>query len=156
MIDMNTQWILCPVCGNKTRDKIRTDTVLKNDPLYCPKGGASETGSDSCRSRADSRKRERNFLTETADRRRKTAAMVFPIHGGVHIEIRFLACISGKTEKSFLTLYLLGFLAFSYCYKRGIKAIFLHFTTSFLLNCILNNDISFVLQQEIPQRLQPP
>ena len=38
MIDMNTQWILCPVCVNKTRDKIRTDTVLKNDPLYCPKG----------------------------------------------------------------------------------------------------------------------
>ena len=33
----HTQWILCPVCGNKTRDRIRGDTVLKNYPLYCPK-----------------------------------------------------------------------------------------------------------------------
>ncbi len=31
------EWILCPVCGNKTRDRIREDTVLKNYPLYCPK-----------------------------------------------------------------------------------------------------------------------
>lgn len=31
------EWILCPVCGNKTRDRIRYDTVLKNYPLYCPK-----------------------------------------------------------------------------------------------------------------------
>lgn len=31
------QWILCPVCGNKTRDRIREDTVLKNFALYCPK-----------------------------------------------------------------------------------------------------------------------
>lgn len=34
---MKTEWILCPVCKNKTRDKIRDDTVLKNYPLYCPK-----------------------------------------------------------------------------------------------------------------------
>lgn len=33
----NTQWILCPVCGNKTRNKIREDSVLMNYPLYCPK-----------------------------------------------------------------------------------------------------------------------
>ena len=33
----NTEWIRCPVCGNKTRDRIREDTVLKNYPLYCPK-----------------------------------------------------------------------------------------------------------------------
>lgn len=32
-----TRWLLCPVCGNKTRLKIRTDTELKNFPLYCPK-----------------------------------------------------------------------------------------------------------------------
>lgn len=32
-----TEFILCPICGNKTRDKIRTDTELKNFPLYCPK-----------------------------------------------------------------------------------------------------------------------
>lgn len=31
------EWILCPVCGNKTHDKIRKDTVLLNFPLYCPK-----------------------------------------------------------------------------------------------------------------------
>ena len=30
-------WIRCPVCGNKTRDRLREDTVLKNYPLYCPK-----------------------------------------------------------------------------------------------------------------------
>lgn len=30
-------WIRCPVCGGKTRNKIRDDTVLKNYPLYCPK-----------------------------------------------------------------------------------------------------------------------
>ncbi len=23
------EWILCPVCGNKTRDKIREDTILQ-------------------------------------------------------------------------------------------------------------------------------
>ena len=34
---MKTEWILCPVCGNKTRDRLREDTVLKNYPLYCPK-----------------------------------------------------------------------------------------------------------------------
>lgn len=32
-----TEWLLCPVCGNKTRDRIRSDTVLINYPLYCPK-----------------------------------------------------------------------------------------------------------------------
>jgi len=32
-----TEWILCPICKNKTRDKIREDTELKNFPLYCPK-----------------------------------------------------------------------------------------------------------------------
>ncbi len=30
-------WILCSVCGNKTRLQIRADTELKNFPLYCPK-----------------------------------------------------------------------------------------------------------------------
>ena len=31
------KWILCPVCDNKTRLKIREDTELKNFPLFCPK-----------------------------------------------------------------------------------------------------------------------
>lgn len=34
---MNSEWIMCPICGNKTCDKIREDTELKNFPLYCPK-----------------------------------------------------------------------------------------------------------------------
>ena len=29
--------IRCPFCGNKTRDRLREDTVLINYPLYCPK-----------------------------------------------------------------------------------------------------------------------
>ena len=32
-----TEWLLCPVCGSKTREKIRVDTELKNFPLFCPK-----------------------------------------------------------------------------------------------------------------------
>ena len=31
------EWIKCPICKNKTRLKMRNDTVLKNYPLYCPK-----------------------------------------------------------------------------------------------------------------------
>ena len=31
------KWLLCPVCGNKTRIKLREDTILENFPLYCPK-----------------------------------------------------------------------------------------------------------------------
>lgn len=34
---IDTQWILCPICDSKTRDRFREDTVLKNYPLYCPK-----------------------------------------------------------------------------------------------------------------------
>ena len=35
MLEM--QWIHCPVCGSKTRVKLRKDSVLLNFPLYCPK-----------------------------------------------------------------------------------------------------------------------
>lgn len=31
------KWLLCPVCGNKTRNRVRTDTILIHYPLYCPK-----------------------------------------------------------------------------------------------------------------------
>ena len=31
------KWVLCPVCKSKTRLKVRTDTELKNFPLFCPK-----------------------------------------------------------------------------------------------------------------------
>ncbi|NBJ94934.1 cysteine-rich KTR domain-containing protein [Parablautia muri] len=30
-------WICCPKCGNKTRDRLREDTILINYPIYCPK-----------------------------------------------------------------------------------------------------------------------
>ena len=33
----NDEWLLCPICGNKTRVKIRDDTVLENFQLFCPK-----------------------------------------------------------------------------------------------------------------------
>ena len=32
-----TEWIICPICKSKTRNKIRPDTLLKNYPLFCPK-----------------------------------------------------------------------------------------------------------------------
>lgn len=31
------EWLLCPVCKNKTRIMIREDTELKNFLLFCPK-----------------------------------------------------------------------------------------------------------------------
>ena len=31
------EFLLCPVCKNKTRIKLRPDTVLENFPLFCPK-----------------------------------------------------------------------------------------------------------------------
>ena len=31
------KWILCPICGAKTRTQILDDTELKNFPLFCPK-----------------------------------------------------------------------------------------------------------------------
>lgn len=30
--------VRCPNCNSKTRNRIREDTVLRNYPLYCPKG----------------------------------------------------------------------------------------------------------------------
>ena len=30
-------WLLCPICKNKTRIKVREDTELIKFPLYCPK-----------------------------------------------------------------------------------------------------------------------
>lgn len=31
------EWVHCPICGNKTRLKLRQDTVLMHFPLFCPK-----------------------------------------------------------------------------------------------------------------------
>ncbi|MBP3609621.1 MAG: cysteine-rich KTR domain-containing protein [Lachnospiraceae bacterium] len=36
-MELKTEWVKCPVCGNKTRNKVREDTVLKQFPLFCPK-----------------------------------------------------------------------------------------------------------------------
>lgn len=35
--EMDEKWVICPVCGSKTRVKLRMDTVLRNFPLFCPK-----------------------------------------------------------------------------------------------------------------------
>ena len=32
-----SNWLLCPVCKNKTRTKVREDTELIKFPLFCPK-----------------------------------------------------------------------------------------------------------------------
>lgn len=34
---MKVEWVLCLVCNNKTRIKIREDKTLLNFPLFCPK-----------------------------------------------------------------------------------------------------------------------
>ena len=31
------EWVICPICNNKTRSKIRKDTQVKNFPLCDPK-----------------------------------------------------------------------------------------------------------------------
>ena len=31
------EWVLCPVCGSKTRTRVTSDTELRNFPLFCPK-----------------------------------------------------------------------------------------------------------------------
>ena len=36
-MQISSEWIRCPICGSKTRIRIRGDTVLENFPLFCPK-----------------------------------------------------------------------------------------------------------------------
>lgn len=31
------EWVMCPICRNKTQTKIRMDAELVNFPLFCPK-----------------------------------------------------------------------------------------------------------------------
>lgn len=33
----NKEFIRCPICGEKTRTKVRDDTILIRHLLYCPK-----------------------------------------------------------------------------------------------------------------------
>ena len=35
--ETDCKFVLCPICGNKTRTMLREDTELRNFPLYCPK-----------------------------------------------------------------------------------------------------------------------
>lgn len=37
MEKINSEWVRCPVYGNKTRTMISKNTELINFPLYCPK-----------------------------------------------------------------------------------------------------------------------
>jgi len=32
-----SKWVVCPNCGDRTKTKIREDSVLLNFPLYCHK-----------------------------------------------------------------------------------------------------------------------
>lgn len=34
---MTEKWVLCPICGGKTRQKMREDTEAKNLIVFCPK-----------------------------------------------------------------------------------------------------------------------
>lgn len=34
---IKVEWIRCPSCKSKTRNRIREDTILKNYLFYCPK-----------------------------------------------------------------------------------------------------------------------
>lgn len=36
-LNPKTDWVRCPVCGGKTRTKIRPDTEAKNLIVFCPK-----------------------------------------------------------------------------------------------------------------------
>lgn len=34
IMDVKTEWLLCPICQNKIRVKIREDMEIKNSPLF--------------------------------------------------------------------------------------------------------------------------
>lgn len=60
---MKTAWILCPVCGNKTRDRLREDTVLKNDPLYCSKCKQETSKKNPCQHKGTSHYESRSTIS---------------------------------------------------------------------------------------------
>lgn len=37
MNQSDERWVLCPLCGAKTRVRLFEDTVLRRFPLFCPK-----------------------------------------------------------------------------------------------------------------------
>ncbi len=34
---VKVKWVICPECGGNTRTKVREDTVLYHQPVFCPK-----------------------------------------------------------------------------------------------------------------------
>lgn len=34
---VKNKWISCPSCGGNTRTKVREDTVLFHQPIFCPR-----------------------------------------------------------------------------------------------------------------------
>lgn len=61
------QWLLCPVCGAKTRLRLLQRTVLREFPLYCPQMQARER--DQCkkfsdRNRLSARRKDTVLTTE--------------------------------------------------------------------------------------------
>lgn len=37
MVESEERWVLCPICGAKTRLRLLQRTVLRECPLFCPK-----------------------------------------------------------------------------------------------------------------------
>ena len=37
MSSLEEEWLLCPICGAKTRLRLLQRTVLRDFPLFCPK-----------------------------------------------------------------------------------------------------------------------
>lgn len=35
--EVKNRWISCPACGGNTRTKVREDSVLYYQPVFCPK-----------------------------------------------------------------------------------------------------------------------
>lgn len=37
MNESQEKWVMCPICGAKTRLKLLKQTVIRDLPLFCPK-----------------------------------------------------------------------------------------------------------------------
>ena len=47
-IEAEKRWVLCPLCGAKTRLQLLPETELKAFPLFCPKCRHESSHSRSC------------------------------------------------------------------------------------------------------------
>ena len=59
------EWVYCPVCGNKTRLRLREDTILTHFPLFCPK--CKKEKSDRCKGICGKRNKISQTLRRSAD-----------------------------------------------------------------------------------------